>query len=248
MTAVLDAGRADIGPGGSDCFIVEELTRRFGGFAALDGVSLSVGAGSVVGLVGPNGSGKTTLINVASGVYKPSAGRIVLNGRDISGLPPHQLVHLGLNRTFQVPKPLGSLTVYENVQVASGHSRHGAEDLGSLLADVGLGSLGDRTGSSLNTSQQKRLDLARALATNPKVLLVDEIGAGLSPNELTELAGYLRSLASRGITLVVVEHLLGFLEQLADRVVVLSAGREIFSGSLSDAIADPEVVRVFLGG
>ncbi|MHB1593546.1 MAG: ABC transporter ATP-binding protein [Streptosporangiaceae bacterium] len=236
------------GTGEGACLTVDGLTRRFGGFTALDGLSLTVDAGSVVGLVGPNGSGKTTLINVASGVYRPSSGRVLLDGREITGLAPHRLVALGLNRTFQVPKPLGSLTVAENIEVAARHSHRGGPDRRSLLADVGLGSLGDRPGASLNASQQKRLDLARALATNPSVLLVDELGAGLDPDELADLAAFLRSLAASGIALVVVEHLLGFLEQLADRVVVLSAGREIFSGPLAGAIADPDVIRVFLGG
>ncbi len=228
--------------------VIEGLVRRFKGFTALDGVDLELPAGAIVGLVGPNGSGKTTLINVVSGVYAPSGGSVRLDGQEVGGLAPHRLVRLGLNRTFQVPKPFASLTVRENLAVAVGHSGRGAPLRPDILGEVGLEGLGGRLAGTLNASQQKRLDLARALATNPSVLLVDELGAGLATDELGELAHYLRTLADGGITLLVVEHLLGFLEQLTDTVVVLSAGRRIFAGSLRAAIADPEVVLVFLGG
>jgi branched-chain amino acid transport system ATP-binding protein len=248
VTAPSEAGSDTLPAGPSGSLVIEGLTRRFGGFAALDGVDLELAAGSILGLVGPNGSGKTTLINVVSGVYPPSGGTVRLDGRDVGGLRPHRLVHLGLNRTFQVPKPFASLSVEENLAVAAAHSRRGRPRRAEVLAEVGLDGLHDRPAGSLNASQQKRLDLARALTTNPSVLLVDELGAGLATEELGELAHYLRTLADDGITLLVVEHLLGFLEQLTDAVVVLSAGRRIFSGTLRDAVADPEVVRVFLGG
>lgn len=228
--------------------VIEGLVRRFGGFAALGGVDLDVPGGTILGLVGPNGSGKTTLINVVSGVYAPTAGSVRLGGRDVSGLPSHRLVRLGLNRTFQIPKPFAALSVGENLAVAVGHSRRGRPRHPDVLAEVGLDGLADRPAGTLNASQQKRLDLARALVTNPSVLLVDELGAGLGSDELDELARYLRHLAANGITLLVVEHLLGFLEQLTSTVAVLSAGRRLFVGSLQEAAADPEVVRVFLGG
>lgn len=234
------------GAGGS--LVVRGLGRRFGGFRALAEVDLDVPAGSVLGLVGPNGSGKTTLINVVSGVYPPSEGTVSLDGREIGRLPPARRVHLGLNRTFQVPKPFASLTVAENLAVAARYGRRGEPRRPDVLQEVGLAGLADRLAGSLNASQQKRLDLARALTTNPSVLCVDELGAGLASEELAELAAYLRRLAAEGITLVVVEHLLGFLEQLTDSVVVLSAGRPIFRGSLRDALGDADVVRVFLGG
>lgn len=228
--------------------VVQSLVRRFGGFAALGGVDLQLPAGAIVGLVGPNGSGKTTLINVVSGVYAPSGGSVRLDGKEVGGFSPHRLVRLGINRTFQVPKPFTSLTVMENLRVATGHAGRGPSRRPDVLEEVGLGGLEDRLAGSLNASQQKRLDLARALATNPSVLLVDELGAGLAADELDELARYLRTLAAGGTTLLVVEHLLGFLEQLTETVVVLSAGRRIFAGSLRGAVADPEVVMVFLGG
>jgi len=232
-------------PGGR--LVLRSVVKRFGGFSALAGVDFTVGSGEVVGLVGPNGSGKTTLINVVSGIYPPSAGSIELDGVQLTHLPPHRRVALGLNRTFQIPKPFASLTVAENLAVPLAHTRRPAPAPGTLLAQVGLAGQESRVASTLNPSEQKRLDLARALATAPTVLLVDELGAGLAPGELGELAGTLRSVAARGTSLVVVEHLLGFLEQLADRVVVLNAGAEIFAGTLADAVADPEVKRVFLG-
>jgi branched-chain amino acid transport system ATP-binding protein len=233
---------------GRGSLVVRGLVRRFGGFRALDGVDLELSAGHILGLVGPNGSGKTTLINVVSGLYPPSEGTVVLDGREIGGLSSPRRVHLGLNRTFQVPKPFSSLTVAENLAVAARYGRRGQPHRPDVLVEVGLGGLEDRLAGSLNASQQKRLDLARALTTNPSVLCVDELGAGLATEELGELAAYLRRLAADGMALLVVEHLLGFLEQLTDSVVVLSAGRAIFRGALRDALGDTEVVRVFLGG
>ncbi|EQD67962.1 high affinity branched-chain amino acid ABC transporter, ATP-binding protein, partial [mine drainage metagenome] len=227
--------------------VISDLAKSFGGFVALDGVSLELGEGEVVGLVGPNGSGKTTLINVVSGLYAPSRGTVVLGGRPLHGGPPHRVVRSGMNRTFQIPKPLGTLTVSENLRVAAGWGAGHRALEGDPLKLVGLGGLERRFANSLNASQQKRLDLARALATSPRVLLVDELGAGLSPAELDDAAGVLRRLASAGIALLVVEHLMGFLAKVTSRVMVLNAGRQIFQGSLEEAVQDPQVVEVFLG-
>jgi len=229
---------------------VEGLVKRFGGFRALDGLGFALSPGEALGLVGPNGSGKTTSINAISGLYRPDAGRILFRGLGIGGLAPHRIARLGIARTFQSPHPFTSLTVAENVAVAVTYGRRaeaGPLDSAALLASVGLESLGGRPAGELNSAQQKALDLARALATAPSVLLLDELAAGLNPAELTAMAGRLRGLAAGGIALVVVEHLMGFLEQVADRVVVMNAGREIFEGSLRAATDDPEVVRVFLG-
>lgn len=228
--------------------VISDLAKSFGGFVALDGVSLELQAGEVVGLVGPNGSGKTTLINVVSGLYAPSRGTVVLGGRPLHRGPPHRVVRSGMNRTFQIPKPLGTLTVSENLRVAAGCGTGRRALEGDPLELVGLGGLERRFANSLNASQQKRLDLARALVTSPRVLLVDELGAGLSPAELDDAAGVLRRLASAGIALLVVEHLMGFLAKVTGRVMVLNAGRQIFQGSLEEAVQDHQVVEVFLGG
>lgn len=197
--------------------------------------------------MGPNGSGKTTLINVISGLLKPTSGQVNFEQATVSGHSSYQIARRGINRTFQIPKPFGALTVQENLQVAI---RSGTDvSIEETLELVGLVGVQQRLAATLTAADQKRLDLARALATNPRLLLVDELGAGLSVSELDDLAAVLRRLVQeRGISLLVVEHLLGFLGKVTDRVVVLNAGQVIFSGSLADAISDDEVVRVFIGG
>jgi branched-chain amino acid transport system ATP-binding protein len=230
--------------------VVKDLVKRFGGFRALDGLNFHLKAGEILGLVGPNGSGKTTCINVISGLYAPDGGEVQFEGRAIGGLPSHRVVHLGINRTFQVPKPFLTLTVRENVEVANAYGRHpqGRIDLDALLASLDLGNLAERRAAELNSAQQKMLDLARALATGPRLLLVDELAAGLNPAELERVAMRLKDLARTGIALLVVEHLMGFIDQITDRVIVMNAGKEIFEGVMADAVHDKRVVEVFLGG
>lgn len=228
---------------------VRGLVKSFGGFTALNGVDFHVMAGEILGLVGPNGSGKTTCINVISGLYKPQGGSIQFAGREIGGLPSHRLVHLGVNRTFQVPKPFLPLSVAQNIEVAAAYGHRGGEkpDIDQLLDSVGLAGMGQKTAAELNSVQQKMLDLARALATGPKLLCVDELAAGLNPTELEEVAGKLIALARGGMALIVVEHLMGFIDQVTDRVIVLNAGQRIFEGVLADAVQDTSVIELFLG-
>jgi branched-chain amino acid transport system ATP-binding protein len=228
---------------------VEGLMKRFGGFRALDVLSFSVGAGEILGLVGPNGSGKTTCINVISGLYRPDAGAIHFEGRSIGGLPSHRLVHAGINRTFQVPRPFLTLTVRENVEIALsyGRNRDGAANAEALLSSLDLAAYAKQPAGALNSAHQKMLDLARALATGPRLLLVDELAAGLNPAELERVADKLRELARSGIALLVVEHLMGFIDQITDRIIVMNAGKEIFEGRLADAARNARVVEVFLG-
>ncbi|MDE2583146.1 MAG: ABC transporter ATP-binding protein [Rhodospirillales bacterium] len=229
--------------------VVEDLVKRFGGFRALDGVSFHLAPGEVLGLVGPNGSGKTTCINVISGLYAPDGGRVVYHGHAIGGVGSHILARRGINRTFQSPKPFLSLTVRENVTVAATYGNAGPPpDLDALLASLELDTLANRPAEELNSAQQKTLDLARALATSPRLLLVDELAAGLNPAELGHMADRLRALADGGMALLVVEHLMGFIDRVTDRVVVMNAGREFFEGTLAGAVKDPDVIRVFLGG
>ena len=237
-------------PESQPLLLVEGLVKRFGGFRALDELNFHLNAGEILGLVGPNGSGKTTCINVISGLYAPEAGEIHFEGRPIAGMPSHRLVHLGINRTFQVPKPFLTLSVRQNVEIASAYGRHphGPVDIDALLASLELGALSNRPAAELNSAQQKMLDLARALATGPRLLLVDELAAGLNPAELERVAHKLEELAQSGIALLVVEHLMGFIDQITDRVIVMNAGKEIFEGVLADAVRNARVVEVFLGG
>ncbi len=236
-------------PDAAPLLVASDLVKRFGGFPALDGLSFALAAGEILGLVGPNGSGKTTCINVISGLYRPDAGAIRFEGRPIGGLPSHRLVHAGINRTFQVPRPFLTLTVRDNVEIATtyGRSRHPASDVDTLLASLDLAAFADHPAGELNSAQQKMLDLARALATGPRLLLIDELAAGLNPAELERVALKLKELARSGIALLVVEHLMGFIDRITDRIIVMNAGKEIFEGRLAEAFKNPLVVEVFLG-
>lgn len=232
---------------------VDNVSKRFGGLTVLSEVSFTLARGEILGLVGPNGSGKTTMINVISGVHQPDDGRILFAGRQIEKLPSFRLVHLGINRTFQVPKPFREMTVRENLDVAAHFGAHGAQrkepiDLDEILEEIGLTDEVDVIAGGLTVNQQKMLDLGRAVATRPSLLLVDEIGAGLNPSELTVIADLLLALARRGISLIVVEHLLDFLNRITERVIVLTAGRMLFEGTLADASKDEDVVAAFIGG
>jgi|SRR5579871_956756 len=228
---------------------VAGLVKRFGAFRALDGVSFHVQPGEILGLVGPNGSGKTTCINVVTGLYAPDGGEVLFEGAPIGGLASHRIVHRGINRTFQVPKPFLTLTVRENVVVAANHARRDGAAVGvdEVLASLGLEAHAAKPAAELNSVQQKMLDLARALATRPRLLCVDELAAGLNPGELDRIAERLRALARSGMALLVVEHLMGFIDQVTDRVIVLNSGKEIFEGTLAAAVQDKRVVEVFLG-
>jgi branched-chain amino acid transport system ATP-binding protein len=228
---------------------VSKLVKRFGGFYALDGLSFHVSSGEILGLVGPNGSGKTTAINVISGLYAPDGGEVVLEGTPIGGVASHKLVHRGINRTFQVPKPFLSLTVRQNVEVALAYGgAASAPVMADLLDEFRLAEVVDRPAADLNNAQQKMLDLVRALATRPRLLLLDELAAGLNPAELDWIAERIKVLAEGGIAIIVVEHLMGFIEHITDRVIVLNAGKEIFEGKLAVAVKVPQVIEVFLGG
>jgi branched-chain amino acid transport system ATP-binding protein len=229
---------------------VNDLLKRFGGFHALDGLSFHVASGEILGLVGPNGSGKTTAINVISGLYAPDRGEVVFDQASVGGLASHKLVHRGINRTFQIPKPFLSLTVRENIAVALAYGRAevAPPTMVELLEEYRLAEVADRPASELNSAQQKMLDLVRALATRPRLLLLDELAAGLNPTELDWVAERIKRLARSGMAIIVVEHLMGFIEHITDRVIVMNAGKEIFEGTLAVAVKVPEVIEVFLGG
>ncbi len=229
---------------------VSKVVKRFGGFHALDGLSFHVVPGEILGLVGPNGSGKTTAINVISGLYAPDGGEVVMDDVSIGGMASHKLVHRGINRTFQVPKPFMSLTVRQNIDVALAYGRASVTPptMQALLDEYRLAEVADRPAADLNNVQQKTLDLVRALATRPRLLLLDELAAGLNPTELDWIAARIKALAQSGIAIIVVEHLMGFIEHITDRVIVMNAGKEIFEGKLAVAVKVPQVIEVFLGG
>src|ERR1700753_318202 len=232
---------------------VANVVKRFGGFHALDGLTFHVTPGEILGLVGPNGSGKTTAINVISGLYAPDGGEVVMDGVSIGGMASHKLVHRGINRTFQVPKPFMSLTVRQNIDVALAYGRASVTPptMQALLDEYRLPAGAGppaRPAADLNNVQQKTLDLVRALATRPRLLLLDELAAGLNPTELDWIAARIKALAQSGIAIIVVEHLMGFIEQITDRVIVMNAGKEIFEGPLAVAVKVPQVIEVVLGG
>jgi branched-chain amino acid transport system ATP-binding protein len=222
--------------------------KSFHGLAVVDGLSFTVQPGEIVGLVGPNGSGKTTTINLISGVIPVDSGQILFDGQPIQRLRSFRRVHLGINRSFQVPKPFREMTVVENITVAAEFGGRNGADLELILTELGFATQREKFAGSLTVNQQKMLDLGRALATSPKLLLIDEIGAGLNPSELAGIADLLTRLARSGIALLVVEHLLNFLNRITNRVIVLNAGRKLFEGTLKEASADRDVVAAFLGG
>jgi branched-chain amino acid transport system ATP-binding protein len=224
------------------------VSKSFHGLLAVDDVSFTVQPGEIVGLVGPHGSGKTTTINLISGVTSVDSGQIFLEARPIQRLRPFRRVHLGINRSFQVPKPFRNMTVVENIEVALKFGGRSGADLEQILTELGFAAQRETLAGSLTVNQQKMLDLGRALATSPKLLLIDEIGAGLNSFELAGIADLLIRLAARGIALVVIEHLLNFLNRITDHVIVLNAGGKLFEGSLKEASADRDVVAAFLGG
>src|SRR5260370_10686427 len=223
------------------------LVKRFGGFYALDGLSFHVSSGEILGLVGPNGSGKTTAINVISGLYAPDGGEVALDGHSIGGVASHKLVHRGINRTFQIPKPFLSLTVRQNVEVGLAYGRAGVAPpaTAALLEESRLTAVADRPAADLNSAQQKMLDLVRALATGPRLLLLDELAAGLNPAELDWIAEKIKALASTGMAIIVVEHLMGFIEPITDRDTVRNAGKEIFEGTLAVPAKLTQLIDVF---
>jgi branched-chain amino acid transport system ATP-binding protein len=230
---------------------VERVSKRFGGLLAVDDASFAVAAGGITALIGPNGAGKTTLFSIISGFLAPSRGRIFHRGADITRMPPYLLARRGIVRTFQTVQPFAGLSVHENIAVGahlSRRSRAEALDRAAQVAStVGLGDLLDRPAASLTAAGRKRLELARALATGPELLLLDEVLAGLNPPELTTMVPTIRALAERGVTIVMIEHVMQAVMSLAGQVFVLVEGRVVAAGAPASVVGDPRVIEAYLG-
>jgi branched-chain amino acid transport system ATP-binding protein len=227
------------------------VTKRFGGLTAVSDVRFTVPAGELLGIIGPNGAGKTTLFNVISGYYRPESGRIVFAGHDVTGLAPHQICRLGLTRTFQLVKPFGNLSVIDNVMIGAltrlptvSAARLEAE---RVVETCGLASHANGQARSLPIGLRKRLEVARALATRPRLLLLDEVMSGLNPTELGGIVDLIRRLHADGLTLIVIEHIMAAMMRLAQRILVLHHGEAIAQGAPAAIAQDRRVVDAYLG-
>ncbi len=232
---------------------VQNVSKRFGGLQALTEISFELPEGQILGLLGPNGAGKTTLFNVLNGVYRPETGRILFGGDDITGRPPYEVARLGLARTHQIVRPLNELSVRENVTAGACFGRHDyglgdARRIADRVIDLlGLSARAGQLAASLNVAQKKRLELARALASEPYLLLLDEGLAGLNPTEIAEMVQTVRKIRDQGVTILMIEHVMHAVMNLSDRIIVLDFGRQIAEGTPQQVSDNPKVVEAYLG-
>lgn len=233
---------------------VEGLTKRFNGLVAVNDLSFHVDEGEILALIGPNGAGKTTVFNLISGLLRPDAGRILFDGQDVTHWTPEERAHRGIGRTFQVMQPFGELTVLENLMVGALYGRGRPRSLGAARAHaeaigclVGLGPLLDRPAANLGVADLKRLELGRALAMDPRLLLLDEVLAGLSPTEALEAVETVHRIRNRGVTILLIDHVMHSVRALADRVVVMNFGQKLAEGTFDAVASNPQVVEAYLG-
>ncbi len=235
----------------AETLVIKGLSKRFGGLRAVQDVSFSVQENETLALIGPNGAGKTTSFHLMTGFHRPDSGSVMAFGRDIVGLKPHDICALGLARTFQVAKPFGAMTVLANVMTGAFlRDRHVAAARVKALEAiefVGLAAREQTAAKDLTTIDQRRLEMARALATEPKILLLDEVMAGLNPAEIDQAVALVKKLASRGLTIVIVEHVMRAIMAVAKHIVVLDHGQKIAEGSPKEIVENPEVIRAYLG-
>jgi branched-chain amino acid transport system ATP-binding protein len=232
---------------------VRNLSKHFGGLAAVSELSFDVRKGEILAIIGPNGAGKTTTLNLMSGLLEPTSGSILLGGRDITRLGAAERCHLGLGRAFQVVQPFPEMTVFENALVGALYGTPGTSEAEGVrraeaaLAQTGLSALRERPAEDLTLLQEKRLEIARAIATDPDILLLDEVMAGLRPGEAREAVSLVKDLREAGRTIVFIEHVMPVVRDLADRVIVMDYGRKLAEGTYQEVTADPQVVAAYLG-
>jgi len=230
---------------------VEGLTKIFGGLRAVDNASLEVGEGRIVALIGPNGAGKTTLFASIAGFLRMDAGRVTFMGQDITGWPVHQIARRGMVRTFQITQPFAKLSVHENIAVGAYQKypgRHEAWEHAARVADlVGMGGQLEQPASDLTVAGRKRLELARTLATDPKLLLLDEVMAGLNPSEIMEIVAIIQKIRASGVTVLLIEHVMQAVMSLSEHIYVLSYGKIIAQGAPHDVVNNPAVIEAYLG-
>ena len=240
--------------------VVSNVVKKFGGLSALDDVSMYVNRGELVCLIGPNGAGKTTMFNAIDGVYKPTSGTISFKGQDITDLPPNKRCHLGIGRTFQITKPFGGMTVLENVAIGYLYGREkrsnplstkamkeSKEKAEAVLREMDFYDKKDALASTLNVPERKRLEICRALATNPDLLLLDEVVAGLNPSEVGDIVSLVREVNERGVTILMIEHVMKAVMSLSHRIYVLNFGKLIAEGTPAEISSNQLVIEAYLG-
>jgi len=231
---------------------VNSITKRFGGLIAVEDLSFELHAGEVLGFLGPNGAGKTTLINLISGEHELDEGEVTFNGKNISGLPPHKICHLGIARTYQIPQPFITLTVLQNVAAAAIYGRNFSKKAAEreslkLLEFTGLSEKGGMLAGDLDEISLKRLELARSLATGPTILLIDELAGGLTEREIPKVLELLKNINEMGISIIIIEHVMKVMMKAVDRIIVMDEGAKIAEGRPEEVIKNSEVIKAYFG-